>query len=249
MAIKYLRGVSATWKDTTTSSFFLIGLTPKTLSCLSTWVCSCYTRDYLSDDEVDDYDDLHPDWDSLNDGNLNLKESLQYWWDFGAFDTPLSWRLLSDDKFGMAHASIDLFSFAETYNIPRLRQDCLDRLCWYYSELSIGSKRSGPEPMTHFKDLVRHAYDTTTPGSPIRRIVVDGFLILPIASTPAEQLPVQFLTDVVNAYQQPLPLRGGRLFGCDYHDHESHEESKACRIRVEYSYGRTWNPDTSWKNL
>jgi hypothetical protein len=130
-----------------------------------------------------------------------------------------------------------MYIFAKTYNIPRLRQDAMDRLVWCndtaYDFPEYGTFVSGT--------AIQCAYENTQPGNPLRQWLIGAFTVFPGSDVAGLiDLPQRYLVDVAANYKlkdlqggEKRALSGG-WFGpsCCLHEHESEEEKSKCEIKV-----------------
>jgi hypothetical protein len=124
---------------------------------------------------------------------------------------------------------VDMFIFAEAYDITILRLDSINRLvlCFDYSRkvLDIMEKASPTSTAA-----IRRAYKSTSMGSPLRRVLVAGF------GQGYEEMgvdmPGQFLVDMVTYDQGEGGARGMVMTmpsPCEFHEHDTEEEDQHCR--------------------
>ncbi|OAG07520.1 uncharacterized protein CC84DRAFT_1175313 [Paraphaeosphaeria sporulosa] len=129
-----------------------------------------------------------PDW-SLVDCNCTKPDKYDYGEEYGCEDDPLyPPQECSEGAWEGAKACVGLFTFGSAYGITPLREDALDRLCWYYNEVrtiglaeiedpAVGDDNWEltdpilPLPAKHCE----HAYNQTPPGSPLRKLLVRAF--------------------------------------------------------------------------
>jgi hypothetical protein len=122
---------------------------------------------------------------------------------------------------------VDTFIFAETYDIPYLRQDAVDRLVWCFQR---------PETIHRSIQTVGRAYTHTQPGSPLRRVLVDGFCFQANVQSQImlRRMPSDFLVDVVLVQRSLLNKTALKQMpdACEYHEHETEEARKSCESRI-----------------
>ncbi|KAJ4294290.1 hypothetical protein N0V90_007980 [Kalmusia sp. IMI 367209] len=245
LIIKYAPSLTAFFVNTDFTGIELKDVTSTTLNYFCGWLCSCYIQDSLSDRDLWSIHGVKPDWTLLN------CSSSMWSWDQANLSAylqePLDMHLREEDnELDIAVRSVDLFIFAKAYKIPRLRQDALDRLCWFYN-----SKRTqGIPPRPLPRDTIRRAYNNTS-DSPLRELLLDGCCTFPEKDGKIcfEGYPRQFLATISEAYADATVggsnwYQRDALDPCDYHEHERKDERKSCNIRVNFcEQMRIWDTD------
>jgi hypothetical protein len=110
------------------------------------------------------------------------------------FDDPMGFECAG--YYGdVGETAIELFIFAETYDIPKLRHDAIDRLVHCFSQDE--DPRFDP-PYQVYPSIVTRAYEMTSDGSPIRKILVAGCCAVDsLQDDGMMDMPKQFLADLV----------------------------------------------------
>jgi hypothetical protein len=147
---------------------------------------------------------------------------------------PLIWHQWERNVWAFAEVAVDVYIFAQTFDIPRLRQDAMDRLLWCHNEEYVDSLSPG---FIHASSIQK-AYENTRPGSKLREILVYGWCEMMEArdlqeKAVAEALPREFLADIALHYVNNCGKEGcyGNIGGHEYHEHRS-EEKRDCVVRV-----------------
>jgi hypothetical protein len=102
-----------------------------------------------------------PDWVREQHGENWFDASLE----------PLYWGKVFMSIWERAELAIDTFIFAETFDIPRLRQDSIDRLVWCHNLAHIGSVTESFVSTA----ATQKAYIHTKRGSGLRKVLADGW--------------------------------------------------------------------------
>jgi hypothetical protein len=103
-----------------------------------------------------------------------------------------------DTFWEVAEVAIEMYIFSQTYDIPRLRQDAMDRLVWCHD---VGYD------VDYFDTFVsafciKRAYDHTEEGSPLRKWLIIGFMeFCSYDKTEMNDYPHQYLIDISNNYK------------------------------------------------
>jgi hypothetical protein len=125
----------------------------------------------------------------------------------------------------MGQDVVDIFIFAEAYDIPRLRLDAIDRLVWCHNRKYEGEGYFSAA-------TIEKAYKHTKCGSPLRMILAKGYSAFGDKGVPAMMaLPKEFLVDVLAT--QAVDGSASELDPCMFHAHESVKEREDCVVRVD----------------
>jgi hypothetical protein len=202
---------------------------PKTFDIFLGWLRMEYWHD--TDTALDLWQDLdgHPDW-------IYDIHGIDWW---HVDNDPLMWDDFASPIAEYADVAIDMFVFAEAYDIPRLEQDALDRLVWchnMYEQVSIECLRHD-----YISSLsINKICEITEPGSLVQTMLSDGFFEFGNYKDDEllETLPKSFLIQVMRAivedgcigvgFRDPSETRT-----CERHSHETEEEELGCRVRVQ----------------
>lgn len=144
------------------------------------------------------------------------------------------WRNYTHEPtWDFAEVIIDVFIFAEAFDIPRLRHDVIDRLLWCHNkEFDYGHAISFV-----LTENIKMAYDNTKPGSKLRKVLVYGWCEFLDEETKKDdrvlaELPQEFLID---AWKHTLEfgVNDCSAIGVrEFHDHNNKEEVRGCEVRV-----------------
>jgi hypothetical protein len=121
----------------------------------------------------------------------------------------------------VAEAAIGMYIFGTTFDIPRLRQDAMDRLVW----CSNFSYTLTPTSYARVSEsIILRAYEHTNCNSPLlTRLIAHG----PLVTGYEMYLPDEYLHDRVEALN-PVWIR----LSCEYHEHKNQQEWNDCVVRV-----------------
>ncbi|KAH7094760.1 hypothetical protein FB567DRAFT_586115 [Paraphoma chrysanthemicola] len=146
---------------------------------------------------------------------------------------PLLWDEKDLCVWELFDAVIPMFLFAETWDIPRLRQDAVDRLVWCNNYFRSNGTYDGFVA----SNTITMAYDRTKPKNPLRRLIAIAFCLHNTKHTVAvDEMPRQFLVDIWKHEKYMYATdENQELNPCEFHEHASKEESKACTVRVRMS--------------
>jgi hypothetical protein len=126
---------------------------------------------------------------------------------------------------------IEVFTSTETYDIPMLRWDAINRLvvCFDMEYNGVYSRFESLKIIS--ADVIRRVYNTTDITSPIRKLLVEMFYLLVIGGEEFKtDLPTQCLLDMV----KKLAGRVGNSIvcmpkACEFHNHNTKEEQRRCK--------------------
>lgn len=180
LTLKYAPGFASAFSDPRVTEFSLENVPPFDLRYFTSWLHSCYKQDYENDNDLWHALGTSPNW-RLVGCKCTKPRVCQC-----SEEDPL--YVIEEEDFtpawALAQACVGVFTFATIYNIVRLREDAIDRLCWYYNELRTHGLYDEDEPelniipdhadpiLTLPAKCYEHAYANTMPGSPLRKVLV-----------------------------------------------------------------------------
>jgi hypothetical protein len=145
-----------------------------------------------------------------------------------------------DTFWEVAEVAIEMYIFSQTYDIPRFRQDAMDRLVWSHD---VGYDVDYFDTFVS-ASCIKRAYDHTEEGSPLRKWLIIGFMeFCSYDKTEMNDYPHQYLIDISNNYKQLELDREGNpsralhigfmcCRGCFFHEHDSEQDRTDCKVRV-----------------
>jgi hypothetical protein len=137
------------------------------------------------------------------------------------------------DAWWCAAEIINIFIFAETYEIPRLRLDAIDRLVWCYNH----ALHHHTEPEDFLKaPIFNHAYKHTKSGCVLRKWLVCAFRCFRNHDDRKGLLglPKKFLVDFFQEWEVWADTNlEEELTACKFHRYRTPEAAKTCVVRVD----------------
>jgi hypothetical protein len=128
-----------------------------------------------------------------------------------------------------------MYIFAKTFNIPRLRQDAMDRLVWC-NNFTCDSKSESRHSEYISTAAIWRAYEHTERNSPLRKWLT-GRNFHYVTGRATVDLPKEYSSDLVKKYgamETPDMLHIVCMTpGCELHEHETQEDTDDCVIRVK----------------
>jgi hypothetical protein len=129
----------------------------------------------------------------------------------------------------VAERCIDMFIFAEAYDIPILRIDSINRLVLCFDDERKGYMHWSRQPIS--TESIHRAYNSTNLESPLRQIIVAAFC--QETQVMRVDMPSQFLVDGVTYYQEVDKDTGAEWPSmptiCEFHEHDTKEGKKHCQ--------------------
>ncbi|KAF2833954.1 hypothetical protein CC86DRAFT_415989 [Ophiobolus disseminans] len=153
-------------------------------------------------------------------------------------DHPLMWNEGRDGTAEYAEAAVEMYIFASAYQIPRLRQDAMDRLVWCHNHFAT---EQSDQYSTNYvsPQILVSACQNTRPGSPLRELLLEGFYEF---SDRADDTFKAIFKNVLVDVSRMISDHRGSIYGywkpCDYHEHEDQEERERCKVRVDMEWER-----------
>jgi hypothetical protein len=147
---------------------------------------------------------------------------------------PLMWDW---DNGGQPHldytdAAIEMYIFASAYEIPRLRQDAIDRVVWCYNQL-LEVWRGETEGGCFTAARLNRAYDHTQAASGLRALLKEGYCKWgKFDRKSLAALPKDLLVEVCEDVYRSPDVEYGPWTPCDFHEHASRAEKVACDVRI-----------------
>ncbi|KAF2117793.1 hypothetical protein BDV96DRAFT_403043 [Lophiotrema nucula] len=188
----------------------------------SQWLQYQYLEDLMKEGIDVTHKDIDAEWNIVNNG---------FW------ATPCPRNAFVDEGYDRV---IKAYGFGEIFGSNSLKKTCITRL---QDVLAFNEDPDDPFLWSDFLEpwVIKYAYDSTTPGSGLRKFLVDGFRMYSHkGATPEEhkvmmaQYPQGFLIDVMVAYDRDpgATARGYdaiyALDLCDYHEHKDEDERRNC---------------------
>jgi hypothetical protein len=151
---------------------------------------------------------------------------------------PLMWNASDKHVVEHAEAAIEMYIFAGTYEIPRLRLDAIDRLVWCHNRIwATGGLVDCPLSYIGQASLTR-AYENTLKGDKIGDLLSQGYYELGDHKDEALLvLPKELLAKISGWALRCTPFDFGVWDSCDFHEHMDHNERDACQVRVQMRRG------------
>lgn len=137
----------------------------------------------------------------------------------------------------MAEAAIEMYVFAKAYDIPRLRQDAMDRIIWCNNK-SWDSSDTGTFVCA---STIKRAYEHLEAGNYVRNWLISGFSAY--SSYEREDITDllhEYMVDVLENYKLNEMGHEGSLIAnfmlpsCAYHEHATQLEKDECVSRVDF---------------
>ncbi|KAH7085126.1 hypothetical protein BKA63DRAFT_574192 [Paraphoma chrysanthemicola] len=120
--------------------------------------------------------------------------------------------------------------YPEAYEIPKLRQDPINRIIWYHKAAQDEAGLNGYIATS----CIEAVYEPTKPYNVIRSLLVDGYCEsgLTYDKKAVMNLPKEIIVDMVR-HMAGKPVQRQYLDApCNYHRHTSMAEKKGCEVRV-----------------
>lgn len=146
-----------------------------------------------------------------------------------------AWRQVGDHGMRKTDQLVRLYKFSDQYQVPKLGNACIDGL---FDHIYVKRR---PLPSA---EIVHFAFNKLPEKSPLRRLIVDLWCrrIRPLNyggknGFEKQDWPKTFLMEVTQRFSELVnnPLSGclqimfHEMNLCDYHEHKTDEEKKACK--------------------
>jgi hypothetical protein len=151
---------------------------------------------------------------------------------------PIMWNASDEHVIEHTEAAIEIYIFASTYEIHRLRLDAIDRLVWCHNRIfDTSTLVDGPLGYVGPSVLTR-AYKNTLTSDPIRRLLSEGYYELGCHSDEALlTLPKELLAKMLGWALHGIAFDSGLWEPCSFHEHTDQNERDACEVRVQMQRG------------
>jgi hypothetical protein len=129
-----------------------------------------------------------------------------------------------------------MYIFASTFEIPRLRHIAMDRLLWcHHAEHITTALDKSKEFLSN--SIIQRAYADTQKKSKLREVLVHSWVEFQSAKNNTdkkglEELPKDFLIDVMICQYRWGGGDCSMLENCHYHEHATEQEKRDCDVRV-----------------
>ena len=149
---------------------------------------------------------------------------------------------MSENPLDLVGIAVDMYLFAERYDIPLLRRDSLDRLIWFFR---LGPEKLPEEEVAVKLSAIRLEHPNIPVDSPLDNVLVHGTLVFVLegdgrfsrnAAAGTCMNTLRWLSRM--SKKSHILLGRGHQFRdmmhpCDYHEHTNPDDRSVCQVRIQ----------------